>query len=320
MRELPTRMPVPKRALRIIDGLPVRPLDRSLLHVMAIEATPPEWLSFQAIGTLASRTGRGRRTIQIALRRLCAAGVLEPRGALPRRDGGLGPSIYILRPLIGLGAHTDPLEGAWQTPSQRTPCAGHSAQAAPNASIQEAEKKYSIHKAPSWSRATPPGNGLVDPQTPAERQHTAPSVPINEPRLPAATPARSHAALTPPRQDHPSDRPAPAPASIEELTNRLGELGVAGDNLHALASAPGLTLAIIDEEWRSICRDRSIAKPAAVLYKRLARRFGVSTTRASWAMREASADLKRLKAKARQGEPKPLTIGEIIDAMDIARQ
>lgn len=112
----------------------------------------------------------------------------------------------------------------------------------------------------SWSNTTPPRDA---PTTPANRGE--------EPSI-----------HTPP-EEPPMRTTQPEGMAVQPLggwmdgrvRDALEAAGIRGPNLEALANAPGLTLAEVRREWDSIARAKGVRSPAAVLFKRLAKRHGV---------------------------------------------
>ena len=97
----------------VLEHSPVEhPLDRFVLVVVASHASDDGSRAFPSVATLAHKTGLSRRRVQMALRRLAAAGAIEQTA--PSRPAQ--PRTY----RVPMGAQGAPTMGARGAPNGRT--------------------------------------------------------------------------------------------------------------------------------------------------------------------------------------------------------
>ena len=100
------------------------------------------------------------------------------------------------------------------------------------------------------------------------------------------------------------------PDSSEARRELLSRFQVVGYNLDTLALAPGITLAIIKEEWRSVCADSHVRNRSGLLVKRLKRRAGLTLENRRPLSREEQdlqAHVERIRRSSQHSSPVALS-------------
>ena len=266
------------RAIRDARGLSAP--DKSVLHTLATYADR-EGSCWPSVATIALGAGMDVSCAKRALARLTGRGVIELR-----RSAGGARWATSTRTINrdALRALADDGKGSRRAPTD-DPSVGKGAQCAPPTG-----RGVRLNGA----RPRPPTGRSVRPKLTIQ-----PTIELN---MRTDHPDRSD-------QSPSSDGWMPEPGSpepgaaaepIESVRDALRAAGVRGPNLARLASAAGLTAAIVRDEHQSIKGARGVRNAPAMLFHRLAERFEVGSMRRDGPIgADTSALLARVKQQRR---------------------